>query len=116
MLTTLNSDFQQLVVGVHQFGCGIESQLETWYRFLIQPDPYDSLATAKVNGQTVAQWVGVDTTILAQRADFLRPDSLVAILVLTDENDSEVDVRSFGGTAYNFMSTGFAPPRGTRSA
>ena len=110
---TLNSDFQQLVVGVHQFGCGIESQLESWYRFLIQPDPYNSLATAKVNGQTVAQWVGVDTTILAQRADFLRPDSLVAILVLTDENDSEVDIRSFGGTAYNFMSTGFAPPRGT---
>ncbi len=49
-----------------------------------------------------------------QRADFLRPDSLVAILVLTDENDSEVDVRSFGGTAWNFMtSPGFNPPRGT---
>ena len=60
-----------------------------------------------------AQWVGVDTTILAQRADFLRPDSLVAILVLTDENDSEVDVRAFGGTAWNFMSTNFNPPRGT---
>ena len=108
---TLNTDFQTMVVGVHQFGCGIESQLETWYRFLIQPDPYGSLIKDKTG--KYAQWSGVDTTILAQRADFLRPDSLVAILVLTDENDSEVDVRSFGGTAWNFMSTDFPPPRGT---
>ena len=116
--TTLNQDFQQLVVGVHAFGCGIESQLESWYRFLIQPDPYASLALDK---DQHAQWVGVDTTILAQRADFLRPDSLVAVLVLTDENDSEVDVRSFGGTAWRFMVSPngqsgmapFFPPRGT---
>src|SRR5580693_2947702 len=113
--TMLSSDFQQLVVGVHQFGCGIESQLESWYRFLIQPDPYASLGLDKTG--KFAQWVGVDTTILAQRADFLRPDSLVAILVLTDENDSEVDVRAFGGTAWNFMvgpgDKGFNPPRAT---
>ena len=107
---TLQTDFQKLVVGVHQFGCGIESQLETWYRFLIQPDPYASLVVDK---NKIAQWQGFDTVLLAQRADFLRPDSLVAILVLTDENDSEVDVRSFGGTGYNFMSTSFPPPRGT---
>ena len=40
----------------------------------------------------------------------------MAILVLTDENDSEVDVRSFGGTAWHFMvssSGGFNPPRAT---
>ncbi len=112
--TILNSDFQQLVVGVHQFGCGVESQLESWYRFLIQPDPYASLKTVTQGKNQVAQWVGVDTTILQQRADFLRPDSLVAVLVLSDENDSEVDVRSFGGTAWNFMtSPGFNPPRGT---
>ncbi len=112
----LSSDFQQLVVGVHQFGCGIESQLETWYRFLIQPDPYASLKTVASGDNQVAQWVGVDTTILQQRADFLRPDSLVAVIVLTDENDSEVDVRSFGGTAWNFMtsSRSFKPPRGTQ--
>jgi hypothetical protein len=106
----LQTDFQEMVVGVHQFGCGIESQLESWYRFLIQPDPYSSLSSA--GGR--ASWVDVDTTILQQRADFLRPDSLVAILVLTDENDSEVDVRSFGGSAYNFMAQGFKPPRGTQ--
>ena len=32
-----------LIQGVGTFGCGIESQLESWYRFLVQPDPYDSL-------------------------------------------------------------------------
>ena len=50
LATDLQSDFQQLVVGVHQFGCGIESQLETWYRFLVQPDPYADLKTAMVGG------------------------------------------------------------------
>ncbi len=105
----LIADFSDSVAGIQQFGCGIESQLENWYRFLIQPDPYASLALN--NGQ--AQWVGVDTTILQQRKDFLRPDSLVAIIVLTDENDSEIDVRSIGGQGYYFMSTGFNPPRGT---
>ena len=39
----LETDFEALVVGVHRYGCGIESQLETWYRFLVQPDPYDSI-------------------------------------------------------------------------
>jgi hypothetical protein len=111
----LNSDMAQLVTGVHYFGCGIESQLETWYRFLVQPDPYASLKTVACGKNQCAQWDGVDTTILRQRADFLRPDSVVAVIVLTDENDSEVDVRSFAGTAWNFMtpSPSFNPPRGT---
>jgi hypothetical protein len=109
--TTLIDDFKNLVGGVGVFGCGIESQLESWYRFLIQPDPYESLALT--NGGAPAQWQGVDQTILQQRHDFLRPDSLVAIVVLSDENDSEIDVRSLGGQGYNWMSEGFPPPRGT---
>ena len=40
---TLEQDFQDEIYGVHEYGCGIESQLESWYRFLIQPDPYASL-------------------------------------------------------------------------
>ncbi|MGH7269126.1 MAG: hypothetical protein ACREJ3_01745, partial [Polyangiaceae bacterium] len=105
----LGADFGLLVNGVHQFGCGIESQLESWYRFLIQPDPYDSIAVN--NG--IASWVGVDKTIIQQRHDFLRPDSLVAIIVLTDENDSEIDVRSLGGKGYLFMTQAQQLPRGT---
>ncbi len=107
---TLQSDFADLIAGVHEYGCGIESQLENWYRFLIQPDPYASLSLTSAGK---AQWVGVDTTILKQRHDFLRPDSLVAIVDLTDENDSEIDVRSIGGQGYLFMSTKFFPPHGT---
>ncbi len=61
--TSLESDFSDLISGIGQAGCGIESQLESWYRFLIQPDPYDSIA---VNNGSAA-WVNVDTTILKQR-------------------------------------------------
>ena len=112
--TTLNSDFQDLIYGVHDFGCGIESQLESWYRFLIQPDPYASLAlTYDSSNNPHATWVGVDTTIIKERHDFLRPDSLVAIVDLTDENDSEIDVRSIGGQGFLWMSTQFYPPHGT---
>lgn len=107
------SDFESMIIGAHAFGCGIESQLESWYRFLVQPDPYASLTTSDVNGVLQAQWQGFDTVLLAQRANFLRPDSLVAVVVLSDEDDSEVDVRSFAGTAWNFMSASFHPPRGT---
>jgi len=106
----LQRDFQDLVAGVGQRGCGVESQLESWYRFLIQPDPYESLATTPDGHAT---WVGVDATILKQRHDFLRPDSLVAVVVLTDENDSEIDVRANNGSAFKFLNGAFAPPRGT---
>jgi hypothetical protein len=107
---TLVSDFTEMVQGAGIYGCGIESQLESWYRFLVQPDPYASFA---VNAGGQASWSGVDTTLLQERADFLRPDSLVAVIVLTDENDSEVDVRSLGGAGYLFMGAGFQPPMAT---
>jgi hypothetical protein len=112
MAMELEDDFSDAISGVHQGGCGIESQLEAWYRFLVQPDPYDSIDSSSGS----AAWVGVDSTILKQRHDFLRPDSLVAIVDLTDENDSEIDVRSFDQKAYNWMyaqASTFAPPRGT---
>jgi hypothetical protein len=108
-VTMLASDFPQMVGGVGVFGCGIESQLESWYRFLIQPDPYSSLTLS--GGK--ANWSGVDQTILQQRHDFLRPDSLVAVVVLSDENDSEIDVRSLSQQGYNWMASSFPPPRGT---
>ncbi len=109
---TLVSDFTEMVQGAGIYGCGIESQLESWYRFLVQPDPYASLVVGGT-GYDQAQWSGVDTTILQERADFLRPDSLVAVIVLSDENDSEIDVRSLGGAGYLFMGAGFDPPMGT---
>jgi hypothetical protein len=106
---TLIGDFTELVAGAGESGCGIESQLESWYRFLIQPDPYYQIGM--VGGSAV--WQGVDTEILQERADFLRQDSLVAVIVLSDENDSEIDARAFGGTGYQFLSDTFSPPRAT---
>ena len=103
--------------GVGVFGCGIESQMESWYRFLIQPDPYAD-SRARHDGHprerpTPGAMGGRRSTIIQERHDFLRPDSLVAVVVLSDENDSEIDVRSLGGLGYFFMRTGFAPPHGT---
>jgi hypothetical protein len=113
--TTLEEDFGALVQGAGIYGCGIESQLESWYRFLIQPDPYDSLVLNAngTSGLVMAGWSGVDATILQERHDFLRPDSVVVVVVLSDENDSEIDVRSLGGTGYLFMHEDFTPPHGT---
>ncbi|HSQ66066.1 MAG TPA: hypothetical protein VLM85_22745 [Polyangiaceae bacterium] len=82
--TQLIDDFKSLVQGVQERGCGLEAQLESWYRFLIQPDPYNAII---VNGG-VAALQDVDTTLLKMRHDFLRPDSLVAVIQLTDEEDS----------------------------
>jgi hypothetical protein len=113
---TLEKDFENMVGGVGTFGCGIESQMESWYRFLIQPDPYQSLGTTTGNvaaGVPGAVWNGVDATILKERHDFLRPDSLEAVVVLSDENDSEIDVRSLGGIGYYFMRESWFPTRGT---
>jgi hypothetical protein len=42
----------------------------------------------KVNNVTVRQ--GTDTELLAERAAFLRPDSAVAVLALSDENDCSI--------------------------
>jgi hypothetical protein len=104
----LETDFANLVAGVHAFGCGIESQLESWYRFLVQPDPYAFIAPLTSTSPPPGSWVGYDQTILQQRHDFLRPNSLVAIIVLSDENDSEIDARAYAaqGLGYKFMIAG----------
>jgi hypothetical protein len=112
--TQLVQDFASMVQGVGVFGCGLESQIESWYRFLVQPDPYATIdVDAGTSVNPVASWTGVDQTLLQERADFLRPDSLVLIVDLSDEDDGEVDVRSFGGQGYNWMSSNFDPPNGT---
>ncbi|HEY8086385.1 MAG TPA: hypothetical protein VIF09_01025 [Polyangiaceae bacterium] len=108
----LVQDFQQIVGAVGEGGCGIEAQLESWYRFLVQPDPYQSIT---VTGGK-ATLTGVDATVLSQRAHFLRPDSLLAIIDLTDEDDSSIDVRAFNGSGvagYHMNEQGTPPFKGT---
>jgi len=82
---TQNLTTQILAAG--ERGCGYEAQLEAWYRFLVDPEPVESMDhdenAASVRG-------AVNQTVLAQRAAFLRPDSVVAIVMLTDENDCSI--------------------------
>jgi hypothetical protein len=98
------SDAQSLIQGVGETGCGLEAQLESTYRFLVQPDPWQSVV---VDGNNQAQLSGTDATVLAQRKAFLRPDSLVVVLLLTDEDDSIADPLSVGGQGWAFMSSKF---------
>jgi len=90
--TKLVKNFQDMIVATGEHGCGYEAQLEAWYRFLVDPAPPASVA--KVNGATVRSSdvdpAQVDKVVLAQRAAFLRPDSLVAIVMMTDENDCSI--------------------------
>jgi hypothetical protein len=78
--------FKAMIDAVGQTGCGYESSLEAWYRFLIDPEP--PLAVVRENNVLVPQ--GVDEAVLEQRGAFLRPDSLVAIVMLSDENDCSI--------------------------
>jgi hypothetical protein len=85
-LPEVQTALQDLVTGVGQVGCGFEAPLESWYRFLVDPAPYGEITI--VDDQIVRE--GIDATVLKQRADFMRPDSLLAIIMLTDENDCSI--------------------------
>jgi hypothetical protein len=93
---------REMVKGVGQIGCGYESQLESWYRFLVDPEPYDTISLDKKGNVVVA---GTDEQLLAERAAFLRPDSMVAILMLTDENDCSTREERFFPVINNLGNT-----------
>ena len=117
----LLADFGSLVASEGTSGCGLEAQLESWYRFLIQPDPWAEIALDSSNpGAPVAKLIGVDTTLLKMRHDFLRKDSLVGVIQVTDEDDSWSDPLWDGGHGWWARTQSFpggpgqgAGPRGT---
>lgn len=91
----------ELVTLAGENGCGEEATLEAWYRFLIDPAPYTQLVRANCdasdqNRSCTVRKPGadgtpeVDTELLAQRAKFLRDGSLVAVAMLSDENDCSI--------------------------
>ena len=80
-------DLKDMVLGTGQIGCGYESQLEGWYRFLVDPDPPQSIT---LDAKAHVKRVGLDNVLLQQRKDFLRSSSLLAIIVITDENDASI--------------------------
>jgi len=82
----------QTVTAASEHGCGFESQLEAWYRFLIDPEP--PAAVAVVNNVSAIQ--GTSAEVLAQRAAFLRSDSVLGIVMLSDENDCSIVDEGYG--------------------
>lgn len=104
----LVDNFTAQVGAAGERGCGFEATLEAWYRFLIDPQPpsdivlegFDSGMAKDANGQVM-----VDGTVLQQREAFLRPNSLVAIVVLSDENDCSVmdGGEYYGNSKYGWL-------------
>src|SRR5262245_53223701 len=78
-LTQRSTDMEAIVRGVGENGCGLEAQLESFYRFLIDPDPYLEVTKTFDEGglQAASELSGIDEALLQQRRDFVRPDSLV---------------------------------------
>jgi len=81
--SSLIAAFTAHVQAVGENGCGYESSLEAWYRFLVDPSPPEDVVVQN----NVATITGVDSVVLKQRQDFLRPDSAVVVMMLSDEND-----------------------------
>lgn len=82
-IDALEAKLQEMIRGAGDSGCGFESQLESLYRFLIDPDPYERIEIR--GGEAVL--IGTDDELLAQRASFIRDDSAVLIVLLSDEDD-----------------------------
>jgi hypothetical protein len=90
------------LVQLGEGGCPYEMPLEAMYRFLIEPEPYAAVELAECGTgsapQACAVQRDVDRELLRQRRAFLRYDSLVAIMMLTDENDCSL---SAGGQSFH---------------
>jgi hypothetical protein len=94
--------FADMIAASGEAGCGYEASLESWYRFLVDPEPPANVTLTAMpqvtsrgsalitnpDGSTTCK--GCDMDLLAQRKAFLRPDSLVAIVMLSDENDCSI--------------------------
>ncbi len=108
-LAALTADVVDIVEAVGEMGCGYEAPLEAMYRFLVDPMP-----PLQVLNDGVRSFPdGLNTTLLEQRARFLRPDSAVGIVLLTDEDDCSV--RDDGpGFFVTGATAGGRVPRGTQ--
>jgi hypothetical protein len=99
-LNEFSDGVAKLVTAAGETGAGFEAQLESMYRFLVQPDPWASVAKG-------GELVGIDNVVLRQRKAFLRPDSAVLVLMLSDEDDSSVDPATVNGSGSAYMSSDF---------
>ncbi|HET7543033.1 MAG TPA: hypothetical protein VFK05_24335 [Polyangiaceae bacterium] len=86
----LTSQLSDMIISAGQTGCGFEATLESMYRFLIDPSPPQDVTAIKPGNVTFTAPQGRNDVLLAQREAFLRPDSSVAIVILSDENDCSI--------------------------
>jgi hypothetical protein len=93
-VTAFASSLATMIESAGENGCGYEAQLESVYRFLVDPEPPISIELPM--GRSVTGPVGIDDALLTQRANFLRPDSSVVVLMLTDENDCSIQDEGYG--------------------
>jgi hypothetical protein len=84
--TALVAGAQAHLAAAGEYGCGYEGQLESIYRFLVDPEPVQAMS----NDGAVSVRGPVNQVLLAQRAAFLRPDSTLVVVLLTDENDCSI--------------------------
>jgi hypothetical protein len=110
-LKSLVTSFQSLIRGVGERGCGYEAQLESVYRFLSQPDPFEKAERSEGGEGTTVALTGIDNMLLKQRHDFLRPDSLLAVVMVTDEDDASFDPLSFYGRGFLYAAPSFPDGR-----
>jgi len=106
-IDTVIAELDPMIDAAGELGCGYEASLEAWYRFLVDPSPPGSILVDP-STQT-ARVTSVDEIVLAQRKAFLRSDSVLAIVMVTDENDCSVQDQGYGWliarAAPNFRST-----------
>jgi len=88
-LDSLARDTAAQINAAKEHGCGYEAQLESWYRFLVDPEPVTTMSNTGDNG-ALSMRGDTNVVLLAQRQAFLRSDSVLAIVMLTDENDCSV--------------------------
>ncbi|HEY8943787.1 MAG TPA: hypothetical protein VIM73_05980, partial [Polyangiaceae bacterium] len=104
--------FQDMVSASGEVGCGYEASLEAWYRFLVDPHP----PTRVFRGATeLTETEYPNQELLTLRNQFLRKDSLVAIIMLTDENDCSIIDEAQGWLvgATSYGNSTFRMPRST---
>jgi hypothetical protein len=87
-LGLLASDTASQINAADERGCGYEAQLESWYRFLVDPEPVTTVDRTEDTAETIRGDTNI--IVLAERQTFLRPDSVLAIVMLTDENDCSI--------------------------
>lgn len=97
----LASALRDVVLGAGGDGCAFPAPLEAVRRFLVDPAP--PLELVREGEVTVPR--GVDEELLALRDAFLRPDSAVLVVVVTDRDDCSLAYGPEAPGAYRVAQT-----------